>query len=479
MNKSLILIILSFLFLTYSYAQGKADKQILKSLDDMLSAEFKQNEPGIAVLISKNGKIVYEKAFGSANIELNVPMQPDMVFRIGSITKQFTAVGILQLVEEGKISLQDSVQKYVSDFPTKGHTITIENLLTHTSGFIDYSSMNDPDPYIERRDFTGDFIVNYFKNEALQFKPGSKYSYSNSNYALLAYIIEKITGKSYYAYMKEKVLKQAGLTSTYFANENTVVPKRVTGYTKDNGFYENCAYQTISMGFGCGDLMSTVEDLYKWNNALYAYKLVKKETLDKAFTPYKLNNGKMSSYGYGWFIDKKYDRKCIHHEGQVSGFIGMEKYFPDDNIYIAILSNLKSGDDTTDFSNKRFRLFENVFSLSLGNELPVEIELSDSTLKSYVGTYQVDKIFNADNISSQIYKGKDELITIRKENQKLYATLSNSSGRNMILLPQTERLFLLPDVERIKTTIEFVVQNGKPLELYWTQERKSGWKKIN
>lgn len=495
MGRSPSLFIISFLFLTYSYGQSKSDKQLVKSLDELLSGQFKQNEPGVAILMAKNEKVVYEKAFGSANIELNVPMQPDMVFRVGSITKQFTAVGILQLIEQGKISLQDSVQKYIKDFPSKGYAITIENLLTHTSGLIDYASMNDPDPYIERRDFTGQFIIDYFKKESLQFKPGTKYGYSNSNYALLAYIMEKITGKSYHRYMEEKVIKQAGLTNTYYANEHAIVPKRVTGYTRDRGFYENCEYQTISLGYGCGDLMSTVADLYKWNNALFAYKLVKKETLEKAFTPYKLNDGTMSSYGYGWFIDKKYGRKCVHHEGQVSGFIAMEKYFPDENIYTAILTNLKSGEDTTDFSDKRFRLFEKVFSLSLGNELPVEIAVSDSILESYVGTYQGDKIFNsdgtfkiyregdkmfnADSTSFQIYKGKDQLITIRKENKKLFATLSNGSGKNMMLLPQTETFFLLPDVERIKTTIEFVVQNRKPVELYWTQEHKSGWKKIN
>jgi hypothetical protein len=354
--------------------------------------------------------------------------------------------------------------------------------------------MSHPDPYIERRDFTGKFIIDYFKNEPLKFKPGIKYDYSNSNYALLAYIIEKITG-SYHRYMEEKVLKQAGLTNTYYVNEGTVVPKRVTGYTRDRGFYENCSYQTISLGYGCGDLMSTVEDLYKWNDALISYKLVKKETLEKAFTPYKLDDGTNSTYGFGWFIDKKDGRKCIHHEGQVSGFIAMEKYFPGENLYAVILTNVKSGEDTTDFSEKRFRLFDKVFSLSLGNELPVEIAVSDSILESYVGTYQHYKLFDtngtftiykegdeiylsADSASFEVYTGK-ELITIRKENNKLFATLANGSGKNMYLLPQTETFFFLPDVPRIKTTIEFVLQNGKPIELYWTQERKSGWKKIH
>ena len=233
---------------------------------DLPSPQFKTNEPGVSILIAKHGQIIYEKAFGSANIELNVPLQPGMVFRIGSITKQFTAIGILQLVEQGKISLQDSIQKYITDFPSKGYTITIENLLTHTSGIIDYTSIDDSDPYIERRDFTAEFIINYFKNKPLEFKPGTKYNYSNSNYALLAYIIEKVTGENYHSYMEENVIKRAGLVNTLYAAENTIVPNRVEGYTRDKGFYENREYQTLSLGYGCGDLLSSVEDLNKWKH---------------------------------------------------------------------------------------------------------------------------------------------------------------------------------------------------------------------
>lgn len=477
MYKSFFVFSFTLLFFTHSYGQDKADKQVVKSIDKTLSEQFVQNEPGIAVLVAKKGQVIYKKAFGSANLELNVPMRADMVFRIGSVTKQFTAIGILQLVEQDKISLQDSIQKYVKDFPSKGYTITIENLLTHTSGLIDYSSMNDPDPYIERRDFTAAYIIDYFKKEPLQFKPGTKYAYSNSNYALLAYTIEKITGKSYHSYMEENVIKLAGLTNTLYAGENTVVPKRVTGYTRDNGFYQNCDYQTISLGYGCGDLMSTVEDLYKWNNALFAYELVKRETLEKALTPYKLSDGTNSTYGFGWFIDRKDGRKCIHHEGQVSGFIAMERYYPDENTYVAILTNVKSGEDKTDFSDKRFRLFGTVFSLAVCKELPSEIALSDSTLDSYVGTYRFEGVYEADNKFLK-YTGTEELITVRKENKKLYANLSNGSGRNMYLMPQTETLFFLPDVERIKTTIEIITNNGKPVGLYWTQEKKTKWKKI-
>jgi len=462
MHRSFFTII--FLLLSgVSFAQTIQDVQMNNSVDSLVSPQFAGNQPGISILIAKNGQIVYRKAFGSANMELNAPMQPDMVFRIGSITKQFTAVAILQLVEQGKISLQDSVQQYIKDFPSKGYTITIENLLTHTSGLVDYTSMNDPDPYIERRDFTPEFLINYFKKEPLQFKPGTKYSYSNSNYLLLGYIIQLVSGEGYHQYMADNVIKRADLTHTLYTEEKTIVPNRVQGYDRYNGFFENCYYQTLSLGFACGDLLSTTEDLYKWNNAVISGKLVSKTYIDKAFTPYKLSDGTFSTYGYGWFIEPIYGSLCIHHEGQTSGFIALEKYFPQKDIYISILTNVKTSDDKTDFSDNRFRLFDKITSLALGRQLVKEVNVSDTLLNDYVGTYSAT--FNKSTL------------TIYKRNGKLYADLSNGTGKNMVLLALSQTKFLLPDTTTT-STFEFITENGKVTKLIATQDKKYEWRKI-
>lgn len=367
MRKRILSLLLCLPAWTYVHAQTNLSQQ----LDPILFAAIPPSDPGVVVLIAKKGKVIYEAAVGSANLELQVPLKSNMVFQIGSVTKQFTAVGILQLVEQGKLSLQDSVQQYVKDFPTKGAIISIENLLTHTSGLTDYTSIDSDIPFIERRDFTPDFIIGYFKQTPLEFKPGTRYGYSNSNYALLAYIIEKVTGMSYHQYITEKVIHAAGLENTCFAREKTIVPGRVTGYTRDNGFYEHCDYQTLSIGYGCGDLLSTAQDLNQWNEALLAGKLIRAATLERAYTPYRLADGTFSSYGYGWFIDQQGGRKCIHHEGQTSGFITLEKYFPKEELYIAILTNVKSGEDKTDFSDRRFKLFAQIAALTLGQELKV------------------------------------------------------------------------------------------------------------
>jgi CubicO group peptidase (beta-lactamase class C family) len=185
------------------------NSRLSTTLDSLIAPNFQGNVPGMAVLVASHGKVMYKKAFGSANIELGVPLSPDMVFKIGSISKQFTAVGVLRLAEQGKIHLTDSIQQYISDYPWKRHRITIENLLTHTSGIVDYMSLDDPDPYAERRDWKPDQLIHYFDGLPLQFEPGTKYSYTNSGYTVLAYIIQKVTGIPFHTYMKDR--KKPGL----------------------------------------------------------------------------------------------------------------------------------------------------------------------------------------------------------------------------------------------------------------------------
>lgn len=462
MIKSIFLSVFFLFVFNFSFGQSLTDNDLNKAVDSLVSLQFKQNEPGVSILIARKGNIIYQKTFGSANVELNVPMKPDMVFRIGSITKQFTAIGILQLVEEGKISLQDSMQKYIPSFPSKSYTITIENLLTHTSGITDYSSLNDTTPYIDRWDYTPQFILGKFKNLPLDFTPGTKYGYSNSNYLLLGLIIEAATKKSYHTYIEENIINPLGLSHTFYANENTIVPERVEGYTKDKSFYQNCDYQSISLGYACADLLSNTEDLYKWNNALLAYKLVKKETLDKAFTPYKLSDGTFTKYGYGWFIDDLQGVKCIHHEGQTSGFIAEEKYFPNDDIYVAILTNVKSSEDTTNFSTNRYKLFENISLLAIGKQLQKSIAVSDTILNSYVGVYQ-------------LATDKKRTMTISKGKYHLNALISGQGKVPLIFISDSK--FSFEGI--INATGEFVKENGKTTKIIISQNGQYVWNKIN
>jgi len=430
MRKILPLIIL------ISCCFGATAQQLTAGLDSLINNRLKDVAPGCAVLIAKNGKIIYEKGFGKADLELNVPMKPDMVFRLGSITKQYTAIAVLQLVEQGKIALQDSIQKFIKDFPNKGHTITIENLLTHTSGIIDYESLDMKIPNVYRLDFPPKQFVDSLEHHPLVFTPGSKFSYCNSNYFLLGYIIELITGESYAEYMQQHIFTPMGLNNTYYDDEKQVIPNRVSGYGKwNNGKYENADYIGLSQVYAAGALLSNVEDMFKWHQALYSYKLVKKETLEKAFTSYKLTDGTLSGYGYGWFIKDQNGERSIEHAGGIDGFQSDEVYLPRQDIFIATLYNsLNNGGDDMSFLG----LSNDIVTLAMGKTLAREVKVADAILKQYAGVYQFDAAHSA---------------TITLENGQLQIESQSGGLPKSPLFAESENKFLL---KAVKAEVEFV-----------------------
>lgn len=448
------LLILVFLFSAPLCSQVSSGQQLSKKIDNLITRNYQSIAPGCVVLVSEEDKLVYEKGFGKANIELNDPLRPEMLFRIGSITKQYTAIAILQLIEQGRILLQDSLQKFIEGFPHKGYTITIENLLTHTSGIVDYEVLDFHVPNAIRIDFPPKQIIDSLAVLPLAFIPGTQYRYSNSNYFLLGFILEKVTGKAYKTYMKENVFIPLGLSETCYDSPAEIIKNRVTGYTKGSTGYENAGYLSMNQVFSAGALLASARDLFKWHQALYTYKVVKKETLDKAVAPFQFSDGKLSEYGYGWFIKEFRGKKLIGHGGAIDGFRSMEAYLPEQDIFIAALFN----SDNDDF----FPLFENIISLVVGKSLVAsyeDLKIDTSVLDIYTGTYK----WTEDTTGH---------IVIYREGNRLYADLSNKTGMHMPLHAQSPTLFYLPVVRRIATTIEFIPENGKVNRLWWTQEKK-------
>lgn len=461
MAKQFLIFVACIFFLIKTNGQNREDKKLVKQLDQLVSEKYKSIAPGCVVLVAKKGRIVYEKAFGSANIELNVPMKPEMIFRVGSVTKQYTAISILQLVEAGKISLQDSIQKYVNDFPHKGHTITIENLLTHTSGIKEYQAINDTTPNGERKDYTPKEGVDFFKNEPLVFEPGTQFQYSNSNYFLLGYIIELVSDKSYREYLNQNIFSVAGLTNTYYNLQEKIIPGRVSGYTRIDTTLENADYLSMTTAYAAGALLANVGDLFKWHTALYDQKLIGKDMLNKAATPFTLKNGSATGYGYGWYLNEIGGSKTIEHAGAIDGFRSDEIYLPGEDIFVAALFN------SLEYKNNWIELSNDIALLTTGKSLQTVMKLSDSILQKYTGTYKYmddPKI----NVSLKIYK----------RDGKLYCDLSNGTGANMVLVPQSETKFVLPDVRRITTIVNFIIENGKVIKAVWTQENKEEFVKI-
>jgi len=381
MIKSLSLFVISVLLLTSSFGQSKQDKKITKSLDELIPKRLTEIAPGCVVMVVKNDKIIYRKAFGLANTELNIPMQPDMLFRIGSMTKQFTAIAILQLVEKGKIVLQDNIQKYIKDFPSKGYTITIENLLTQNSGIKDYLS-EISNPSKQKETYTPREGVDYIKDAPLNFEPGSNYRYSNSNYYLLGYIIEMVTGETYEKYLQENVLDEAGLKNTFYIGSEKNTPDMAQGYSKFDGKIEKATLQPVDLLYSTGGLISNVDDIYKWHKELYNLQLVKKETLVKATTPFKFPDGTFSQYGYGWFIKSLDGSKTIEHSGSTDGFQSDEIYFPNENVFVVALYNCYEADMDWQL------LTNDIARIALGKPLENEVKVKEDLLESYVGVYE-------------------------------------------------------------------------------------------
>jgi CubicO group peptidase (beta-lactamase class C family) len=355
------LLIFVILFSVPLCSQISSGRQLSKKIDELIARSYQSIAPGCVVLVSKKDKLIYEKGFGKANIELNDLLRPEMLFRIGSITKQYTAIAILQLIEQGRILLQDSLQKFIEGFPHKGSTITIENLLTHTSGIVDYEVLDFHVPNAIRIDFPPKQIIDSLAVLPLAFIPGTQYRYSNSNYFLLGFVLEKVTGKSYKTYMKENIFTPLGLSETCYDSPEEIIKNRVFGYTKGTMGYQNAGYLSMNQVFSAGALLASARDLFKWHQALYAYKVVKKETLDKAVAPFQFSDGKLSEYGYGWFIKEFRGNKLIGHGGAIDGFRSMEAYLPEQDIFIAALFN----SDNDGF----FPLFENIISLVAGRSL--------------------------------------------------------------------------------------------------------------
>lgn len=319
--------------------QNTVSAQFLEGrADSIVQVEFNDaNGPGGVFLVAKNGKPVYQKAFGKANLELDAALTPDHVFQIGSMTKQFTAVAILMLEEQGKLGINDPVSKYIPDYPN-GNRITIHHLLTHTSGIRDFTKMKNLRD-IAQKEMTPKAMVDFFKDEPVDFPPGEKFEYNNSGYVVLGYIVETVSGETYENFIQKHIFEKAGMTRSRYASDRQIVARRAYGYHKKEQGYVNKTVISYSIPFASGSLMSTVGDMLKWQNALNQNLLLKPATLQKAFTPYTLNSGEAFTYGYGWHLKDIDGIPTREHGGNIFGYKSMGIYIPSVDIYVVGLSN--------------------------------------------------------------------------------------------------------------------------------------------
>jgi CubicO group peptidase (beta-lactamase class C family) len=332
-----------------------------------------------SVLVSRDGEILFSKGYGLANREHNAPNTPETKFRLGSITKQFTAMAIMILVDQGKIKLGDSIGKYLDDAPKTWETIIVHHLLTHTSGIPSYTS--DPE-YRKKMTMpeTVKSMIARFKDKPLDFRPGEKFSYSNSGYFLLGAIIEKVSKISYEVFLKQAIFEPLGMTDSGYDQPSTIIEHRASGYEPDGDRIVNASYLDMRQPYAAGSLYSTVLDLAKWDRGLSAGKFISKESYAKMYTPVK------NDYAYGWAVATTSGRKRFGHGGGINGFVTQILRFPDQKVCVVVLCNM--------VTNSPAKVANSLAAIALGDsfKVPVEhkvVKVDPKIYDAYVGRYQL------------------------------------------------------------------------------------------
>ena len=332
-----------------------------------------------SVLVAKGADVILNKGYGYANLEWDVPNSPATKFRLGSITKQFTAVSILLLQERGKLNIQDPVKKYMPDAPAAWDKITIYHLLTHTSGIPSFTGFPEYTKW-EPLATTPAEEVAWFRDKRLDFAPGEKWSYSNSGYVLLGYLIEKITSATYEKFVRENILIPLGMKDSGYDSNSAVIAHRATGYSPGKNGPENASFVNMTVPFAAGALYSTTEDLLKWEQGLFGGKVLSAASLETMTTPFK------NDYACGLFVQNKNGRKEIQHGGGIAGFNTQLTYFPDDKLTVVVLGNLNGAAPGNIAGNLSALAHGEAVTLQTERK---EIQVSPQILAKYAGRYEL------------------------------------------------------------------------------------------
>jgi CubicO group peptidase (beta-lactamase class C family) len=333
-----------------------------------------------SVLVARGDNILLDKGYGFANLEWNIPNSPTTKFRLGSLTKQFTAASILLLGERGKLNVNDPVKKYMPDAPAAWDKITIYNLLTHTSGIPDFIGFAD---YASLEPFatTPEQVVALFRDKPLEFQPGEDWNYSNSGYILLGYLLEKISGEKFERFVQENIFTPLGMADSGYDSNSAVIQNRASGYTPESGGrLVNARYISMTIPFAAGGLYSTTEDLLRWEQGLLGDKLLSAASLKQMLTPFK------NDYAFGLVVRMENGHQVIDHGGRIPGFDTALVYYPEDKLTVIVLGN-------TD-ADLAPEIAVDVGTLAHGNNVVLtserkEIYIDPKIFDAYVGSYQL------------------------------------------------------------------------------------------
>ena len=425
---------LALAFVVLLAASTRAD-EIADRLTAYMDAAVNVEKFNGTVLVAKDGKVLFAKGYGLANAEHEVPNTLETKFRLGSITKQFTATAVLILQDQGKLKVQDPIGKYLSESPKAWEKVTIHHLLTHTSGIPSYTD----DPSYEKsmtQPETVSSMIARFKDKTLEFEPGSKFHYDNSGYFLLGAIVEKVSGKSYETFLKEAIFEPIGMTNTGYDQHATVLVRRASGYERKGDELVNAPYLDMSQPYAAGSLYSTVGDLLKWDRALKAGKPASKQAMAAMFTPFKDN------YAYGWSIGDRKGHKQIGHGGGINGFATDFQRYPDEDVCVAVLCNVIPANPGKVSRDLAGIVFGETVTLPKAR---VVAKIDPRVYEGYVGNYQLAPTF---------------ALSITREGDRLF-TQATGQGKFEIF-PESDTEFFLKVVD---AQIKFIKEDGKVMHL--------------
>lgn len=381
----------------------------------------KKQIPGCAILVRQNGKVVLSAGYGMANLEHGVRVTPQTVFQSGSMGKQFTAMAVMMLVEEGKLSLDDKISNHLA-VPSTWSSISVRHLLTHTSGLGDY-----PEDFSLQRDYTEDELLKMITAQPLGFAAGEKWNYSNLGYVTLGILIHKVSGEFYGDLLQKRIFAPLGMTHTRIISEADIIPNRAAGYVLKDGVLQNQKWVSPALNTTAdGSLYFTVEDIARWDEALAAGKLLSHAGFEQMWTPVKLNNGSSAPYGFGWQIQKTDSgHRMLEHGGAWQGFASYIARYPDDHLTVVTFCN-RAGAGAA-YIAKRVAGF---YVPELAPRVHTAVKLDPAILQSYSGEYRLE-----DRFTIKLTVASDRLET-------------TWLGQKVVMVPESETAFFEEDSDR-------------------------------
>ncbi|MBL8207712.1 MAG: serine hydrolase [Blastocatellia bacterium] len=440
------LVILAFLAITLALNISAQDTNA--KFDEYLTALTKQDRFMGSVLVARDGKVVFSKGYGMANLEFDIPNTPQTKFRLGSVTKQFGAASILLLQERGKLSVQDPICKYVENCPKTWEPITVHHLLSHTSGIPNFTNFPEY-PKTMMIPATMDSLLARFKDKPLDFQPLEKWNYSNSGYVLLGHIIEKASGESFESFLQKNILTPLKMQNSGYDLHRKILKNRATGYSPSGNGKANSEIIDMTIPHAAGAMYSTVEDLFLWNEALFGDKLLSAKSREAMTTVVKNN------YGYGLTIDKMHNRQAVSHGGGINGFNTYLARFPEEKVTVVVLRNVDGG------APGPGKISADLAAILFGEKYDIPTvktvaKVDPKIYDAYVGEYQLAPNF---------------ILTVRRNGDRL---MTQATGQGEIeIFPESETKFFPKVMEASLTFVKD--ESGKVTHLILNQggERKA------